>query len=99
MPTFMIEGNWSGPHNPAGEWTRMQHREYTTCPTFAEKCQALGQIAYGDGTLLYLRVQRWTKKDGKRLPEIKKYTELIHVCVATGINRVDDLPKPSKEFI
>ena len=82
MATWMIEGLWSGPVSPAGEWNRMQHREYTRSKRRAEACEKLGRIRFSDGTCLRLLVTPHT--GGKRLPTRNGYGELIDRCVAAG---------------
>jgi hypothetical protein len=93
----MIEAFWSGPRSPAGNWTALQHREYTRSPLFAEQCQSLGHICFDDGTTLLIRVRTRTKKDGLRLPVIQGYSSLIRECTRTCINRVSDLPSVKQE--
>ncbi len=91
MNQWMIEGEWSGPVNPAGDWTRIVHREFTTDQDRADACRALGSILYTDGTRLFLSV---TSSDRRALPLLDGYGRLITDCIAQGVSSVDELEKP-----
>lgn len=92
MTTWMIEGEWSGPQNPAGNWTRIVHREFTKSRNRADACRNLHSILYSDGTRLFLTVTE-RHRSGQRPPAIPGYHELINACLQTGIASVDDLDK------
>lgn len=79
MQTWMIEGHWSGPKDPAGDWTRVVHREYTTSRHRAQRCGRMGPIEFTDGTTLMLAVKPISK--GPRAPQIPGYAQLINECL------------------
>ena len=89
MTTWMIEGNWTGPVNPAGDWTRLAHREYTTSYDRAHDAAGIPSIRFGDGTSLVLRV---AEHHGRRDREVNGYGDLITDCIRYGVTAVDDLP-------
>ena len=91
MATWMIEGRWSGPTYPIGDYTELQHREYTTNHDFAMQVRELGVITFGDQTTLTLTVTPRSQHDGKRLPELDGYPVLIRDCVRMKVNTVDKL--------
>lgn len=91
--TWMIEGRWTGPVNPAGDYTRDAHREYTYSRKFAEQVRNLGSILFTDGTRLLLSVGQRTQRS-KRPPEIPGYGSLIRDCIRLGVKSVAELPTP-----
>ncbi len=92
MPTFLIEGQWSGYRSSQ---QRIVHREYTTNKKLADAVSAMHAIRYTDGTCLYLTVTN--KGRGKRLPEINGYGSLIRKCAHAGVNSVEALNKQEKQ--
>ena len=93
MTTWMIEGLWSGPHNPAGDWTKIPHREFTTDAQRVADCRRLRQIMFTDGTFLTLRIRK-----GKQvLPSKDTYGGLITRCLAAGVDTVAELHKTESE--
>ena len=93
---YMIEGEWSGPQSPAGNWTRFQHREFTQSKKRAEAINELGSIRYSDGTYLYLTVTEG-KGPAKKRPAIDGYGKLINECLRYGVSSVDELYKRKAE--
>ncbi len=89
MPTWMIEGVWSGPQNPAGNYTRIVHREFTSSQTRVDACRDLGSIRYDDGTLLFLTVSPAPRRG--RPEAINGYNNLIDSCIAEGVASVAEL--------
>jgi hypothetical protein len=97
--TWMIEGRWTGPINPAGDWTNIVHREFTRSRKFVEQVCELSSILFTDGTKLLLSVDERTQgskrtRGSKRPPEIPGYGPLIRDCIRLGVNSVAALPKP-----
>lgn len=84
---YMIEGEWSGPQSPAGNWTRFQHREFTQSKKRADAIRELGSIRYDDGTFLYLTVTEG-KGPAKSRPAVDGYGKLINECLKFGVNSV-----------
>ena len=89
MTTWMIEGEWSGPSDPAGDWNRLVHREYTTSQQRADACREMGSILYSDGTRLLLHV---SVHHGCRHGSRNGYGDLIPDCIRHGVKSVEDLP-------
>ena len=89
MTTWMIEGEWTGPSDPAGDWCRLAHREYTTSKLRADACRAMGSIRYSDGTRLLLHV---SPHIGRRIGSRNGYGDLITDCIRHGVTAVEDLP-------
>ena len=85
---WMIEGKWTGPQSPAGDFTRIVHREYTRDRARADACRDMRTILYTDGTRLILRV---TPHTGKKLPANDNYGSLISDCIRAGVTSVDEL--------
>lgn len=99
--TYMITGEWSGPSSPAGNYTRIVHREYLRADTaakhaFVEKVRNLNLIRYTDGTALYLHVEAMPPR-AKRRPTINGYGSLIRDCISYGVNSVDALIRAKRD--
>lgn len=99
MPTYAIEGRWTGPKSPAGDWDPFAHREFVRVDTkraqdFLDQVRRMDAIDFTDGTALILDVRdvsgvHWTKRGKKR----NGYGWLIRQCAKHGVTRVADLPK------
>lgn len=90
---WMIEGHWSGPVDPAGDYASFQHREFTENETFARLVKELGYITFTDNTTLALTVRK--ENNIKRLPEKNGYGSLIRKCIQANTSKVNDLPTES----
>lgn len=94
---YAIVGEWSGPANPAGDFTRYVHREYVRCTSERgrerlESIRKLGSIRYTDGTLLFISIVDVT--GDRKLPKANpSYRSLIEDCLRHGVNAVADLPR------
>lgn len=92
---YEITGTWSGPQNPAGDYIRLCHREYTTRSKFAEWCQTNKRITFSDGTSLIFNVR--TMDNGERAKKpMDYYGSLIHSCYLHDVNSVDELTEAEK---
>jgi hypothetical protein len=87
---YEIIGTWSGPRNPAGDYTRICHREVVTDLELVEFCRRTHGLRFTDGTMLYLRVRALAP--GERMGEQKLgYHSLIRECCAADVDSVDGL--------
>lgn len=93
---WCIEGEWSGPRSPAGDYIRTCYREYTSRCARADEVSGLGHIGFSDGTTLRLSVRKLDKGDRKRLPSMLSYSGLIADCLAHGVRSVDALCEAQK---
>ena len=87
---WMITGEWSGPSNPAGGYTRFQHLEYTRDSKRADWCDG-NSIRFSDGTMLFLAVEPMGHGERRQRPEKNGYGKLISDCVRHDVNTVDEL--------
>jgi hypothetical protein len=83
---YVIQGEWSGPRNPAGNYTRIQHREVTTNQKLIDFCGRTHGIRYDDGTMLYLSCRPCQPREVVK--EILGYSSLIRECAAKGVDSV-----------
>lgn len=100
MATYAIIAEWTGPQNPAGDWTRLQHCEHVRSqkkqmPDWLQRVDDMGQIIFTDGTSLLLSVRDITGVRGKDRPPHQPdsgYKQLIRQCLHHGTNKVEELP-------
>lgn len=90
-----IIGTWSGPANPAGDYTRECHKEYTRDRSRAEWCDS-NNIRFDDGTMLYLSVRPMGHGERRHKGRTGGYTSLIDDCVRFDVASVADLPDVRK---
>lgn len=89
-PRFEIVGIWSGPTNPAGDFTRDCHREVTRDRSLILFLKGVHGIRFTDGTMLYLSARQMDKGERAKKP-INGYTTLIRDCARYGVSSVDAL--------
>ena len=80
MPSYTIEGVWSG---YTSAQSRVVHREHTRSKKRALALQDLGRIRFDDGTALVFRLL-----SGKSGSAINGYGDLIKDCLAKKVDSV-----------
>ena len=85
MPTYTIEGEWSG---YTSAQRHVVHREHTRSKTRVAQIRDLGRILFTDNTTLFLSV-----RDGKHGAAVNGYGRLIADCLRHGTGIVAQLPK------
>ena len=92
-----ITARWSGPSNPAGNWTdgnllTMYVSDYRTLGrSIVEYVKQTHSIGFSDGTSLILSIEPVNR--GKNDSGDHGYMDLIRECAAYGVASVDDLYK------
>ena len=85
-----ITGEWSGPASPAGDYTRIVHREVTKDAALVEFVRQHDRILYTDGTCLILSVRPLAKGERARPPKLG-YSTLIRDCARFGVSSVAEV--------
>lgn len=98
MATFQIVGTWSGPANPAGDYTRTCHVETmrdnnSRNEDFLDRVRELGHIVFTDNTTLFLTVVNVSGvHHSKRHKNKNGYGPLIRKCIKNETRFVAYLP-------
>jgi hypothetical protein len=91
---YEITGEWSGPKNPAGDYTRLCYRETTTNEGLIQFVSRTHGIQFSDGTMLFLRCRPLgVTEQGKS--DMLGYSELVHDCFMANVDSVDALNAPA----